>query len=43
MTRDIKADTWETRNETSAIEEDTAQILAEIARLQRQLPQNVNW
>ena len=42
--RDIKTDTQEIRNDTSAIpgiKEDTIQILAEIARLQAQLPKNV--
>jgi hypothetical protein len=42
--RDIKADTQEIRNDTAAIpsiKEDTIQILAEIARLQAQLPKNV--
>ena len=42
--RDIKADTQEIRNDTAAIsgiKEDTTQILAEIARLRAQLPNNV--
>jgi len=38
MAREIKADTQELLNDTSAIKEDTAQILAEIARLQEQWP-----
>jgi len=45
MTREIKADTHEIRNDTSAIKQDTTQILdilAEIARLQEQLPQGAN-
>lgn len=42
MTKDIKADTQEIRTGTSAIKSDTTQILAEIARLQQQLPQDAN-
>lgn len=38
VAREIKADTVELLNDTSAIKEDTAQILVEIARLQKQLP-----
>jgi len=38
LAREIKADTQEILNNTSAIKEDTAQILAEIACLQEQLP-----
>lgn len=40
MAREIKADTQELLNDTNAIKEDTAQILAEIARLQEQLPRD---
>jgi len=42
--RDIKADTQEIRDNTSAIpgiKEDTTQILVEITRLQAKLPKNV--
>jgi hypothetical protein len=42
MAKDIKADTQELLNDTSAIREDTAQILAEIARLQEKLPRDVD-
>jgi hypothetical protein len=40
MARGIKADTQELLNDTDAIKEDTAQILAQIARLQEQLPRD---
>ncbi len=41
MTREIKADTGELLNDASVIREDTARILAEIARLQEQLSPDV--
>ncbi|KAF8849320.1 WD40 repeat-like protein [Acephala macrosclerotiorum] len=42
LTREIKADTQELLCDTSAIKIDTTQILAEIARLQEQLPRDPN-
>jgi hypothetical protein len=42
LAREIKVDTQEIRNDTSAIKHDTTQILEEIARLQQQLPQDLN-
>lgn len=42
LARDIKADTQDILNDTSAIKEDTTQILATIARLQEQLPRDGN-
>jgi hypothetical protein len=42
LAREIQADTTEMLNDTSPIKEDTVQILAEIARLQEQLPRDAN-
>jgi len=42
LAREIKADTQEILNDASAIKQDNAQILAEIAQLQEQLPQGEN-
>ena len=40
MIRDVKTDTTEIKVDAAAIKQDTTQILAEIARLQAQLPQD---
>jgi hypothetical protein len=42
MAKEIKADTQEILNDTSTIKQDTTQILAEIIRLQAQLPRDLN-